>query len=639
MQKIFNKTKIAPMAALAAGVLALASCNDYLDIVPDDGIATVDMSFNMRSTAVKWLYACYAFRGHEDSGSLDSDPAMMGGDELWSENWRSSNVLWDPGTLYIARGRQSAAVNYANDWRALYQALRYCNTLLSRADEVTDLPQWEKDQWVAEAKVLKAYYHFCLIRKFGPVPLMKDNLPVSASVEEVRVYRDNIDACFDYVLSLMDEALPYLPERPRSREEWGRIDAPAAAALKARISVYAASPLFNNNKDEALLVDNRKVRLFPEKSETDEKARWEYAVRACKEAIDMAHASSKKLYNYDGNLHVNDTLKRELDLREFMFDAFNDEALWVNTQSYGALNQDYICLNLNPEQYPDLVIRGGRTCVPLKIANQFYTRNGLPVENDLERSTVNPETIREIAKDHRWYMKEGYYTAEFNFEREPRFYADLGFDGSLWGMPSKNNPAPGEIAWISRGRNLSSPTGYSAKKLVSHEARMLTSNSWTTHPCQWNIMRLADLYLLYAEAINEAEGPSGPNSSELFESINLVRRRAGIPDVKTSWDEHSDTPGYYNSQFGMRKIIHRERLIELAFEGQRFWDLRRWKESSQEWEKPLESWTASKKNNKNEYYKVQVLYKYPSFTTRNYFWPIANGDLEQNPNLVQNIGW
>lgn len=101
------------------------------------------------------------------------------------------------------------------------------------------------------------------------------------------------------------------------------------------------------------------------------------------------------------------------------------------------------------------------------------------------------------------------------------------------------------------------------------------------------MIRLADLYLLYAEAINEAEGPNGAHSAEMFQYIDAVRTRAGIPDVKTAWDQYSTSPGRYNTKAGMRDIIHKERLNELAFESQRFWDLRRWKEANTEYAKNI----------------------------------------------------
>jgi hypothetical protein len=152
-------------------------------------------------------------------------------------------------------------------------------------------------------------------------------------------------------------------------------------------------------------------------------------------------------------------------------------------------------------------------------------------------------------------------------------------------------------------------------------------------------VRLADLYLLYAEAINEAEGPNGPNSAEMFKYINLVRERAGIPSVQESWDEYSNAPGFYKSQLGMREIIQRERLNELAFEGQRFWDLRRWKTAPAEYAKGIYGWNSAKMSNRALYYKKVEIYDVPPFRVRDYFWPIATSDIDVNPNLVQNLGW
>jgi hypothetical protein len=151
------------------------------------------------------------------------------------------------------------------------------------------------------------------------------------------------------------------------------------------------------------------------------------------------------------------------------------------------------------------------------------------------------------------------------------------------------------------------------------------------------MMRLSDLFLLYAETINEAEGPNGEHQEEMFFYIDLVRERAGLPSVKEAWDKYSDTPGKYNTQNGMRQIIHRERLIELSFEGQRFWDLRRWKEAPAEYGKGIYGFKVT--GSKAEDYYQKILITDQKFALKDYFWPIRISTIEQNPNLIQNIGW
>jgi hypothetical protein len=151
-------------------------------------------------------------------------------------------------------------------------------------------------------------------------------------------------------------------------------------------------------------------------------------------------------------------------------------------------------------------------------------------------------------------------------------------------------------------------------------------------------MRLADLYLLYAESVNEVEGPNGLHSEEMFARLNEIRERAGIPDIKKAWDEYSDSPGKYRTQSGMREIIHRERANELAFEGERFWDIRRWKTAPGEYAKNAYGWDVTNSSQRAKYYKSTLVYE-TRFILRDYFWPFSTAILENNPNLVQNTGW
>ena len=133
MKNLKNILRRWSASALAVLVLLPASCNKYLDIAPDDGMATLEMVFNMRSTAIKYLYSCYSFLPYEGhAGSV----AMLGGDELWFRD----QVLNSPSTydlnsaaiqaIHLARGEQNVTSPYNNDWNALYQGIRYCNTLV-----------------------------------------------------------------------------------------------------------------------------------------------------------------------------------------------------------------------------------------------------------------------------------------------------------------------------------------------------------------------------------------------------------------------------------------------------------------------------------------------------------------------------
>src|SRR5690606_30902641 len=159
------------------------------------------------------------------------------------------------------------------------------------------------------------------------------------------------------------------------------------------------------------------------------------------------------------------------------------------------------------------------------------------------------------------------------------------------------------------------------KKVIHYQNRQTSATGYDAITYPWPMFRLADLYLLYAEAINESEGVNGIHGEDLFHYLNLVRSRARIPDVKTSWDVYSNAPGKYNTQAGMREIIRRERLIELSFESQRFWDLKRWKTAPVEYSKDIYGFKILA-SSPEEYYQPILLSK-QTFSLKDYFWPIS----------------
>src|SRR5690554_903618 len=181
---IIRKLKIKWVLFSLTFLLTCSSCNDFLDIVPDDGIATLESAFTTRNTAIPYLYTCYGFLTSE--GNIDGDHGYISGDELWSVIDRRESGDWWSGNMFnVARGFQNASNPYGNDWGGMYEGIRCCNILIENVETVPDLPEWEKLQWIAEAKFLKAWYHFHLMRKWGPIPIIRENLPIDASVDEV----------------------------------------------------------------------------------------------------------------------------------------------------------------------------------------------------------------------------------------------------------------------------------------------------------------------------------------------------------------------------------------------------------------------------------------------------------------------
>jgi hypothetical protein len=244
-------------------------------------------------------------------------------------------------------------------------------------------------------------------------------------------------------------------------------------------------------------------------------------------------------------------------------------------------------------------------------------------------------------------VKPGYETAKLNFDREPRYYADLGFDGGYWygnGVGNNSNYKSSSMLHMEAkagqtsartGLSEYSITGMNIKKLTHFTSNSGTDGAFNSVAYPWPEIRLADLYLLYSEALNEWHGPD----AEAYKYINLVRARAGIPDVETSWSNPSwvSQVGKHSTKLGFRDIIQQERMIELAFEGQRYWDLLRWKKAPEVLNENIKGWDIGFAK-APEYYREKILFS-RTFRLRDYFWPIPTGEIIRNTNLVQNPGW
>ncbi|HEY8956670.1 RagB/SusD family nutrient uptake outer membrane protein, partial [Chitinophaga sp.] len=183
---IYNTNRCLQWCMLCVLLLSAASCKKFLDVVPDN-VATIDNAFTMRAEAEKYLFTCYSYL--PSSADLSSNPALVAGDEFWMVRpYSTSEIPWQ-----IAQGFQSANIVYMGNWTQYYKALRDCNIFMENIHKVVDMRQTEKDRWSAEVIFLKAYYHWLLLRQYGPIPVIRYNLPISSTAEETKVPREHVD--------------------------------------------------------------------------------------------------------------------------------------------------------------------------------------------------------------------------------------------------------------------------------------------------------------------------------------------------------------------------------------------------------------------------------------------------------------
>ena len=634
------------------------SCEkDYLDVVPDN-IATIDLAFNTRSTAENFLSTCYTYI--PEHANVEQNFSLLAGDEIWY--YAENDFYMNNETSFrLAKGMQNSASPYLNYWEggrgaphSLFNALRDCNIFLENLVEVPGLEEDERLKWIDEVKVLKAFYHFWLMQMYGPIPIIDQNIPVGASPEETNVKRESIDDVVSYLVQILNEVidaenLPGLINYIYT--DMGRITMPIAKALKAKILVLAASPIFNGNTDLSELTDNLGNKLV---SQVYDPQKWVYAKDALFEAIESAHLNGHQLYEFNQQIPIiggiNEEITRELSLRAAITEPFNTEIVWAFAPEWTGDLQMW-CQPRWTADHSALFGYTKKSHAPtLNMAETFYTNNGVPIDEDLTWDYGNRyDVIQTPLFDsnnenfHEFYIEDDYYTAKLHTYREPRFYSSIGFDGGKWFSLETENinfiphlNAKAGAASGKQGFEIYSITGFFAKKLVHYE-NIISLQGSTIKGYSFPIIRLSDLYLMYSEALNETK--AAPDA-EVYEYIQRVRTRAGLDaggDILNTWQMYSTNPSKPMTKDGMRKIIHQERMIELALEGHRYWDLKRWKLATEYFNKPIQGWNIFRSDVEG-FYEVENIF-YRNFSTKDYLWPISQNELLRNPNLIQNPGW
>jgi hypothetical protein len=544
----------------------------------------------------------------------------------------------------------------------LYQGIMSAHVFLANIDNVHDMEHSEKMEWKAQVKFLMAYYHFLLVQKYGPIVIADRLIAPDAVKEDLFQRRSKVEDCFDFIIRLMDEAIPDLKEQTGSIY-YGQINRVGATAIKARVLFFRASPFFNGNVEFFHdFLDHNKEPFF---QMTYDKEKWKTAIDAINEAIELASQNGVELYTCNKSPFTYDRedfekqperMQKLYDLRMLFCDPWNKELIWglSNLIFPGGNGWEYVLAGASnimlPTGYGDGITYNNVSSynwvgATYKMLERYYTANGVPIDEDrtFDRSTmleiVETPGIEDAEYEAvRGYMQPGAQTLRLYLNREPRFYANMGVTGGYWRSHNvRINTkfyAGTDGGYRSSQANYHIRTGIGVQKLVHPES--ISGNAQRIVRTPYPVIRMADLYLMKAEALNEyLDAPT----QEVYDAINIVRERAGLPNVETVWSNAAivKTVNRHTDKTGMRGIILEERGVEFAFEGSRYWDMFRHKRAHTEFSNPAMGWDHLAMD--AETFFVLSPKQLRSFPVRNYLWPIDLNELNTNSNLIQNPGW
>lgn len=551
--------------SMAVGsAFTLCSCNDFLDREEDsfiDKTATFD-SYNRTKQYLTYAYSLLPeglnrFSGGALLGAATDDACFA----IESSNIQQFN-----------NGSWNALNNPDNVWDRYFAGIAKCCTLLENSNHINlDISRLDpakrveyennlKDirMWRAEAHFLRAYFNFELLKRYGPIPIIKSTLDINKDYSDTP--RPTMKEVVEFIVKDCDMAADSLELTPwrNMNDAFGRATKGAALALKSRLLLYAASPLYVDFGD------------IDEANKPSDATLWKAAADAAKAVIDLNQYELAPAYD--------DLFKNDFQNKEYIFvrrypsnSDFEKSNFPVSYGGKGGTNpsqnliDDYEMLDGTAFDWND----------PVKAAHPFENRDERLLATVLMNGVL------------------------FKGKRVATY------PGGADAMPNPN----------------ATKTGYYLRKFLNENVNIQTGGGSDGHVVP--LFRLAEIYLNYAEALNEYD----PTNPDIAVYLNKIRERVSLPDVPSGLTQEQ-----------MRTLIHHERRVELAFEEHRFWDVRRWKVASSTLGAPVKGVKITQDDAGNfTYSPVQVEQRV--FQPKMYWYPIPQSEVLKLHHWEQNKGW
>lgn len=650
---------------LSISALSFSACTDYINVDKYfyDQVS-LDSAFSKRIYVDGWLSSAYSVMNKLGEYK---EPFRWASDDLYHPDMKE----YVEGSYSADKPKGDENAGESRLWK-YYEGIRKASTFLDNVDRCPELTMDEIADMKGQARFLRAYCYWALIRVFGPVPLIPlEGLDADLSYEELSLPRAHFDEIVSFIDTELAETARLLPMR-RTVNNLGRPTRGAALGLRARVLLYAASPLYNGNLDFFNVVDNKGNQLI---SQTYDESKWAKAAAAAKDVIELAKTSGLyELYTIapkigtldmyrppvhpeystkdypDGWANIDPLLSYKSNFDGSVQGSKNPELIFTRTSDGTGTINDWMYQAL-----PRTISGNNRLCVTQKQVNAYAMNDGRTISEAANTGDYVTTGFTTEAYSENNPFLPAKVSLMYN-KREPRFYVSIAYNGSVWEAASASEPRyRNQQIFYYRGTEDGKQgfkeecplTGMTLKKFYNSEDSR-TDGGYVIEKTEMTI-RYAEILLIYAEALNElSEGEVyhlktysnedveiKRDEDEMRYAIKRIRMRAGVPDY---------TNETYKNQADFRVKLKRERQVELLGENSmRYFDLRRWKDALTEENQLLQGCNINISDDDTyiaDFYKeTPVSSVHKVFEQRMYLFPFPTYELKRNVNLTQNPGW
>ena len=601
---------------LATAVLTMSSCDSFLDTSPED-LRSPEQIYETYSSTQNAMFGVYSYIRGTYPFDMPDTYSTSDVDVAYTNTHTFDMGVWSASSAQYDR------------WYTFYKAIREATYFLQNVDKCPDprLTYDTREQWKAEVRCVRAYYYAQLMRMYGPVILLKDEQPDFSGTDMFRE-RNTWDECVQWITEEFTDLIENSPLPLKSEgETYARMNRGIAKAYLARILLQSASPQFNGNPKYNNIRNADGTPLFPT---TYDKNKWELARQAALSLIKDGNYELVKV-NYESGANMG-KIDPYTSYKSVFTTSQNKEMIFSYLEDGGGIDK-----RLAPNSNGGW---GGGYNPTQEIVDAYaMAETGrFPITGYTNEDRTTPVIDPEAGYKEAGYSQftnpcEGKERKTYNMfvGREPRFYVSIVYGGMSWFIPKK----AGERIYLEMYKNGNNgpdashnhfTTGYNLAKLAMPEYEASpTKNVKRELP----YMRYAEILLNYVEATIEVGD---------LTFWNAIRNRAGLNDIEDAY------PEAMNDQDKLRDLIHRERRVELAFEGINFYDCRRWLTAEATEKGNIHGMniqakgTPGKEEYPEDFFQRTVVEK-RVFTPSFYLFPIPQSAINKNQDLVQNYKW